>query len=57
VRCIGVPILNGATPALAAISLSGTTSQISGATVHSFVDELKAKADAISRSNKLVEHR
>ncbi len=52
-RCIGVPILDEVGGVLAAISVSGTSSQISGASVNSLVAELKSKAEGIGRASSL----
>jgi DNA-binding IclR family transcriptional regulator len=53
IRCIGVPILDEENRALAAISLSGTTSQINDLSVDLLIAELKTKAAEIGRLNRL----
>ncbi len=55
-RCIGVPVLETENHAVAAISLSGTTSQINNS-VDPLVAELKSKAAAIAQVNRLKRER
>jgi DNA-binding IclR family transcriptional regulator len=56
-RCIGVPVLHTEYHAVAAISLSGTTSQINDASVDPLIAELKSKAAAIAQVSKLKQER
>lgn len=56
-RCIGVPILEGESHALAAISLSGTIAQINSTGVDPLIAELKSKAAAIAQVSKLKRER
>jgi len=51
-RCIGVPVLHTEYHPVAAISLSGTTSQINDANVDPLIAELKIKAAAIAQVSK-----
>jgi DNA-binding IclR family transcriptional regulator len=52
-RCIGVPILDSETHALAAISLSGTTSQINSTSVDPLIAQLKSKGAAIAQVSRV----
>jgi DNA-binding IclR family transcriptional regulator len=48
-RCLGVPVFGYAGAAVAAVSLAGTTSQITAENVETLATELKLAAEGISR--------